>query len=53
MVERNSNKNNEMKTHKTNEKYPRKGNGFGEKIKGYIKNEIELAEKIRQKYLDI
>ena len=53
MVERNSNKNNEMKTHKTNEKCPMKGNRFGEKIKGYIKNEIELAEKIRQKYLDI
>jgi hypothetical protein len=53
MVERNGNKNDEMKTHKTNEKYPRKGNGLGEKIKGYIKNEIELAEKIRQKYLDI
>ena len=53
IVEKNDNKNNGIKTHKTNEKHLRKGNGLGAKITGYIKKEIELAEKIRQKHLDI
>ena len=52
IMEKNGNKNDEIKTHR-NEKHLRKENGLGEKIKVYIKKEIELAEKIRQKYLDI
>ncbi|MDR0685519.1 MAG: hypothetical protein LBF83_10390 [Spirochaetaceae bacterium] len=53
IMEKSGNKNDEIKTSKPNEKHLRKENGLGEKIKGYIKKEIELAEKIRQKYLDI
>jgi hypothetical protein len=53
IVEKHGTNNDEIKTHKTNEKRLKKRNGLGEKIKGYIKKEIELTEKIRQRYLNI
>jgi hypothetical protein len=53
IVEKGGNKNDKIKTYRINEKHLSKENGLGEKIKGYIKKEIELTEKIRQRYFDI
>jgi hypothetical protein len=49
----NCNRNDEIRIHKLSEKHPGKGSDFGKKVIGYIKKEIELAERIRQRYFDI
>jgi hypothetical protein len=52
IIGKHGNGNDEIKIHKISEKHPGKGNDFGKKAIGYIRKEIELAERIKRRYFD-